>query len=72
MAGIDRFLQTRLYSQSGLANGVALTGKAGSAVVLGEYFEGVSSLRKSVRADWSFNEQQRLQDVYIRRVNLEK
>ncbi len=36
MSQIGRFLGLRLYSQSGIADGVALTGKPGIAVILGE------------------------------------
>lgn len=71
MAEIGRFIALRLYSQSGELDGVALTGKAGTAVILGEYGGGgTTPSRKSIRVVWSFNEGQRLENIYIKRINL--
>ena len=72
MAEIIRFISIRLYSQSGIADGVALTGKAGIAVILGEYGGRTGPSRKSIRAVWSFNKENRLEDIHISRVKVEK
>lgn len=73
MAEVDRFIALRLYSQSGMASGLALTEKAGTGVILGEYGNKAhaSSARASVRAVWSFSAEGKLKDIYIRRVKLQ-
>ncbi len=73
MAEVDRFIALQLYSQSGIASGIALTEKAGTGVILGEYGNEAhaSSARTSVRAVWSFSADGSLKDIYIRRVKLQ-
>lgn len=58
LADVGRFIMTRLYCESGEANGLPLTGHPGVGVVLGEYVDAKDSLRKVVRVNWRFPEGQ--------------
>lgn len=69
LASISRFIQTRLYAQSSEADGVALTGKPGLAVILGEYVDPKSGSRQRVRANWTRDSNQRLKDIEVSRVS---
>lgn len=69
LASIVRFIMLRLYAQSSEASGVALTGKPGLAVILGEYIDPKSGSPRRVLVNWTRDSNQRLKDIEVSRVS---
>ncbi|MBA2435088.1 MAG: hypothetical protein H0V54_08425 [Chthoniobacterales bacterium] len=69
LASISRFIETRLYAQSSEADGVALTGRPGLAVILGEYMDPKSGSPQRVRVNWTWDSNQRLKAIEVSRVS---
>ena len=64
------FIGMRLFFQGGPSHyGEALTGKPGVGAVLGHYFDKDTGVQKSVRVNWVHDEQSRIRELEVRRVD---